>query len=111
MDFTEYRDMWSYTEYVQRVELLAKALKADGCTGVPDFYLLGCLEHDIAYHTHCDPWKRPLTKDEADKRLRYYVRMRSPFGILSPMSWWRWAAVTWWAQKSWAHTPEPFPEV
>ncbi len=76
-------------------------LGADGCTGVPDFYLLGCLEHDIAYRTHKDPLCKPITKAEADQRLRWYISNNSVFGDLSPMAWWRWLAVKWFANKAW----------
>ena len=113
MDITwqEFCDRWADPAYVVRVEKLATALKADGCSGVPDFYLLGCLEHDIAYRTHCDAYGYPTTKRRADKHLRWYIQMRSPFDGFSPMAWWRWQAVKWWGKKAWTHKPEPFPEV
>lgn len=110
MTFQQYVAMWRDPQYVLRVERIAAILKADGCTGVPDFYLLGCLEHDIAYRTHCDPWGRPLNKRTADMRLRWYISMRSVFDGYSPMAWWRWLAVKWWGKKAWAHQPCPFPE-
>ena len=110
MTRTEYEAQWT-ASYVQLVEIIAAALHADGCTGVPDFYLLGCLEHDIAYRTHRDPYGHPVDRDTADKRLRWYIQMRSPFGTVSPMAWWRWLAVRWWAKKAWARTPMPFPKL
>lgn len=100
----EYMARWD-AAYVELVEYKAAEVHADGCTGVPDFYLLGCLEHDIAYRTHKDPLGIPLTKEEADQRLRWYVQMRSPFGLLSPMSWWRWAGVKWFAGRAWNKNP------
>jgi len=97
----DYEARWADAWYVHAVAEQAAALKADGCTGVPDFYLFGCLEHDIAYRTHRDPYGFPLTREDADQRLRWYIQMRSPFGLLSPMSWWRWLAVKWFAGKAW----------
>lgn len=96
----EYEARWT-ADYVQLVEFMAASVHADGCSGVPDFYLMGCLEHDIAYRTHADPFGQPITKAEADQRMRWYVQMRSPFGVFSPMSWWRWFAVKWWAGRAW----------
>ena len=71
----------------------ARALKSDGCTGVPDFYLDCCLEHDIHYRTGKTLGGKPLTRAQADARLRRCIQSRSVFGWFSPMSWWRWAAV------------------
>jgi len=60
---------------------------------VPDFFRLGCLEHDIAYRTHRDPVGYPITKKEADKRFRWYMQNNSIFGSFSPVAWVRWLAV------------------
>jgi len=79
--------------YWTRVWALAQVLESDGCTGVPDWYLPACHEHDIAYRTGMDPLGRLISRAEADRRLRDAIQARSPFGRLSPMSWWRWAAV------------------
>ncbi len=93
MTFDEYCEMWSEPEYVIHVRTFAQKLKSDGCTGVPEFYRDGCLEHDVSYRTGRDPKDRKITRREADKRLRWYVRMNSPFGAYSPLGWWRWAGV------------------
>lgn len=97
----EHKRLWACSWYVKLVEEKAAALGADGCTGVLDFYLLGCLEHDIAYRTHRDPLGNDLDKATADQRLRWYIQHRSPFGVVSPMSWWRWLGVKQFAQTAW----------
>ena len=85
-------------EYRQLVRQKAKELGSDGCSGVPDFHLDGCFEHDIAYRTGCDVYGNPITRAEADRRFRIYIQKHSPLaklklGFFSPMSWWRWAGV------------------
>lgn len=90
----EHKKLWSDPEYELSVRTQAVFNGTDGCTGVPDFYKLGCYEHDIGYATGKDPIGNPITKKECDKRFRWYIQMKSPFGVLSPMSWWRWAAVS-----------------
>lgn len=77
------------------------SIASDGCTGVPDFYLGGCVIHDFHYATHRDFDNLPITRAEADRRLRQYIQTYSAFGLLSPMSWWRWAAVRILGGKLW----------
>ena len=101
MTRAEYTALWDNPNYVILVNMLAGQLKSDGCTGVPDFYKLGCLEHDTSYRTGHDPYRNIISKEEADKRLRWYIQKESVFGVLSPMSWWRWAAVRMFAGKAW----------
>lgn len=80
---------------------MAVDLKSDGCTRVPDFYLDGCFEHDVAYRSGHDPLGQQVTRREADKRFRWYIQVESPFGAFSPMSWWRWAMVRLFGGKAW----------
>lgn len=87
--------------YIAAVERKCAELGCDGCTGVPDFYLMGCLEHDIAYRTGRDPLGRRVTKAEADERLLWYVQNHSVFGRWSPMAWWRWGYVHLFVGKAW----------
>ena len=96
-----HRALWHDPTYVLRIEALCAALNCDGCTGVPDFYLNGCLEHDIAYRTGRDALGNIITRAEADDRLRWYIQDHSVFGWLSPMAWWRWWAVREFAAKAW----------
>lgn len=77
-------------KYVRR---LSRAIKSDGCSGVPDFYLSCCIVHDLAYKFQVDPWGRPVTRREADAALRGCIQETSGWGLLSPMAAWRWAAV------------------
>mgnify|MGYP001565045051 CR=1 FL=1 len=101
MTRAEYIALWNDPAYVVIVNMRASMLKSDGCTGVPDFYRLGCLEHDVAYRSGKDPHRSPITRREADKRLRWYIQKESAFGVCSLMSWWRWIAVRLFAGKAW----------
>ena len=89
--------------YWTRIRERASELNADGCSGVPDFYLDACLEHDIHYRTHEWLDGTPIFKSEADARFRRVIQARSLFGLFSPMSWWRWVGVWAFAKKAWEH--------
>ena len=90
--------------YWLHIRVRAKKLNADGCSGVPDFYLDACLEHDTHYRTHQWLDTEPIFKSEADARFRQVIQSRSIFGVMSPMSWWRWVGVKAFGQKAWNHT-------
>ena len=88
---------WTH-EYRALVRAKAQELESDGCSGVPDFYLDCCYEHDIAYRTGCDVYGNPITRAEADRWFRISIQNHSilakvKLGFLSPVSWWRWAGV------------------
>lgn len=87
--------------YWQRIRDWAADLDSDGCTGVPDFHLDACLEHDCHYRTHHWLDGTPIFKSEADARLRQVIQSRSFLGILSPMAWWRWGAVALMGKWAW----------
>lgn len=80
---------------------IAETSNFDGCTGVPDFYLLACLEHDLHYREHKTLYGESLTQSEADKRFRLVVQSLSYFGVLSPMSWWRWIGLSLLGRFAW----------
>ncbi len=79
--------------YREELEAWALAAGSDGCTAVPDFFRVCCLEHDHAYVTGATLRGVPVTKMEADMRFRDCIQRHSSFRWLSPMSWWRWFAV------------------
>jgi hypothetical protein len=91
--------------YWERVRERANDLESDGCSGVPDFHLDCCLEHDIAYRTGATVDGAPMTRAAADARLRRCIQSRSAAGVLSPMSWWRWLAVRLFASRSFKARP------
>ena len=71
----------------------ALELNSDGCSGVPDWFVWTCHEHDVHYRQH-----RYLTGDEIDfNTANYILRVRiqqgSWFRQFSPVSWWRWLGV------------------
>lgn len=88
-------------DYWARVRQRAKELGADGCTVVPEFYHHCCNEHDIHYRTHKTLDGEPITRAEADKRLRDCIIQSSMLHRFSPMAWWRWAAVRAFAFHAW----------
>ena len=94
-------------EYWQRVRERAAELGSDGCSGVPDFYLDCCLEHDIHYRTGYRLDGTRLTREDADTQLRQCIQARSTFGRLSPMAWWRWAGVRLFGQRAWPNWTAP----
>jgi hypothetical protein len=111
ISYDEYTKRWDKNiSYTFRVLALATALNADGCSGVTEYFHIGCLEHDIAYRTGFDPLGFPVNKAEADKRFRWYMTSKSHFGRLGPMAYWRYYAVKWFGDKSWNATI-PFPDV
>jgi hypothetical protein len=75
------------------IQKISDFVCADGCTGVTQIYKPACIIHDFYYMTHRDFEGKPINKAEADKRFRQVLQRLSFFGILSPMSWWRWAGV------------------
>lgn len=107
------------SDYWDRVRKRAKTLGSDGCTGVKDYYLDACLEHDGHYTTHewvgYLTWEdagekepltysippRPISRGEADTRFRQVIQTMSRFGRFSPMSWWRYAGVRIGGRWSW----------
>lgn len=88
-------------EYWELVRKEAKELLADGCSGVPDFHLDCCLEHDIAYRTKKTVLGEPISRRQADAQFRRCIQRRSKFGKISPMSWWRWAGVRIFGRSAW----------
>jgi hypothetical protein len=86
--------------YWQLVRDIAEAIESDGCTGVIDFYLDCCLEHDIAYRLGCNIFGEPLSRAQADASLRRCIQAKSRFGRLSPMAFLRWLGVRVFGRKS-----------
>lgn len=81
----------------------AADLESDGCTGVPDFFLDACLEHDCHYRVHEWIDGTPILRSEADARFRHVIQDRSVVGVLSPMAWWRWMGVRVFGRGAWAN--------
>jgi hypothetical protein len=79
--------------YWDHVYAKSASLKSDGCSYVSEAFHQCCLEHDIHYRTGTRVDGKPITRAQADKRFRECMQMRSRFGKLSPMAWWRWAGV------------------
>ena len=70
-------------------------IRANGCSGVPDFFLVVCDEHDIHYGTHVDFYtKKPIKQEDADRMLKWGIQFFSWFGRWSPMAWWRYRALS-----------------
>ena len=99
------------SNYYKWITAEAQKIVSDGCTGVPDFHLHCCYEHDLAYYYGKCPrdayrlgsWTKgvPLKRATADKRFRECIQKQSRLGKLSPMSWWRWMGVRLGGGKIW----------
>ena len=85
----------------EEVEWTAAVLKANGCSGVPEFYHQACLLHDCYYRLGVDFTYQSITRREADSRFNWAIRARSRFGRMSPMAWWRWVGVRLFGGSSW----------
>lgn len=81
-------------EYWQKVRELAKELKSDGCTGVPDFFLDCCFEHDVHWRSGVTLDGNPISQMEANRELRRCIQSRSKFGFFSPLAWERFIGTT-----------------
>src|SRR5689334_16124098 len=67
----------------------ARELQSDGCSVVPDFYVLACYEHDIHYRTHKTVYGDELTKEEADYLLGQRIRQLAWKNLsLNPVALW-----------------------
>jgi hypothetical protein len=96
-----------------------KALKelkppSDGCSGVPDWHVEACWEHDIHYrlgrrmvliHRSKGGYQmemgEPITRRWADQRFRSAIRSLSWMAWLTPMALWRFAGVRIAARDTW----------
>lgn len=100
-DRATYWELLDSPDYRRLVRINARRLSSDGCTGVPNIYVLACYDHDIAYRTHEDVFGGPLTREQADLRFKWALQHESPLGRLSPMAWWRWQGVRLAGQHAW----------
>jgi hypothetical protein len=93
--------------YWQRVKQHARALRGDGCSGVPDVWGRPCCdEHDVAYRCHNDPDGQLITRAQADARFRRCLASRSPLRHLglafaSPLAWLYWLGVRLFGRRAW----------
>lgn len=87
--------------YWSGVKEKAEDLCSDGCSGVPDWMIWTCWEHDYHYRTHESVEGWPIKKCEADYIFRRRIQQSSGFGRFSPVSWWRWLGVRFLATKAW----------
>lgn len=93
--YQQYVKRWKERDYAERVLLEALRIKADGCSGVPDFFLVVCDEHDIHYGTWVDFYtKESILQEDADQMLKWGIQFFSWFGRWSPMAWWRYSALS-----------------
>ena len=89
--------------YKATVRQIASALNSDGCSGVPDFYIAPCLEHDIHFRTHQTVGGRSITFEEAKHWVGERIKAESGLGRLSPMAWWRERGVALFGRRAWEH--------
>lgn len=93
--------------YRDELEAWAKSVGSDGCSWpATQVHQVCCWGHDYAYFSGKTPRGVPVTKAEADQLFRDCLQRHSSFRWLSPMSWWRWLAVSWFGQGVWTETDE-----
>lgn len=98
-------------QYWALVVRCARAVEADGCSGVPDFYRECCDAHDVAYRTGANALGAPRTQRDADRELRECIQARSPWGNWSPMAWWRWVVLRLVGSRAYHPRLAPCPEL
>ena|SRR3990167_1797839 len=89
--------------YWSDIDAKSKELKSDGCTGVPDYLVWTCKEHDIFFRTHYTLAGRSIDFRTANYIFRVRIQQGSGLGIFSPVAWCWWAAVSVLGKKAWSH--------
>lgn len=87
--------------YWTTIRAIAQEMHSDGCSGVPDFYIDACYEHDYHYRYAETLYGFPVTRVEADARFRQVIQARSRFGRFSPMAAWRWVGLRLFGERAW----------
>lgn len=101
----------SDTAYWRLVEQWAHQCQSDGCTGVPDFYIEACWEHDYHYRYGVTLFGEPISFQEANLRFRQAIQMRSRLRWFSPISWERWLGVREFGKSIWdGHRKRNLPQ-
>lgn len=85
----------------QHWHLVWAYIKSDFCTSVADVMKWACVEHDFYFRTHHDFEGKAISFMDANKRFRIRMQRLSRFGVISPLAWWRWAAVCVFARSAW----------
>lgn len=98
---------FSSDAFWRRVRSCCQRLKCDGCTGVPDWRRPCCDWHDLLWRTGHDLEGNPVSGAQANVEFRKCLQHLSRLRWFSPMSWWRYAAVT--ISKRWLHHPTGVP--
>lgn len=81
---------------------LKKAIKSDGCTDSPDFYV-GCgIIHDLGYRYGIDPWGNKVNKRQIDNNFRICMEGQSWLKTWSFIAKVYWAAVKEFGYKAYA---------
>jgi|TARA_Y100000034_G_scaffold135929_1_gene209845 hypothetical protein len=94
------RTAWD-ADYWRAIDLWALDLDSDGCTGVPDWFLYSCKEHDCHFRTHKTMEGKRITFEEANYCMRRRIQQGSIFGTWSPISWIRWMGVNLLGRSAW----------
>lgn len=75
--------------------------KSDGCTGVPDWMVWTCWEHDLHYRTGRTADGKIITRRQADWVLRRRMQQASAWGVFYWRSWVRWIGVRLFGGNAW----------
>lgn len=92
--------------YAEQLREWAQKNGSDGCSWpASQAHQMCCHEHDFAYTTGSTFRGVKVTKAEADRRFRECIQTHSSFRWFSPMSWWRWLAVSRFGRGVWSEQP------
>ena len=83
---------------------IAAALRGDDCTSAPDLtYRACCDQHDVYYKTGRDLDGNPISRAEADKRLRLCMRRTGKTPLIGRwlLPWVYWGAVRLFGRGAW----------
>lgn len=95
------------TSYHDELKALAESIGSDGCTHALQIDVECCWEHDYTYVTGKTPRGILKTKEQADQRFRDCIQSKSFLRKLSPMSAWRWIAVSLFGEGIWSKKELP----
>lgn len=123
--YEQYITRWDDDGYVAWLWHKKHTWNLDACSVVPDHYLMGCLEHDVTYRIHDDPYNyykngewlyENLSRKEADRNLRWYMAWQNGgdewyWGLLgAPRRWLWWGVLRLRAGNSWKTGPSRIPK-
>lgn len=82
-------------------KLVRSYLRSDGCTGVPNWHVKACWEHDFYFRTHHDFNGHFISFSKSNWRFLKRIQKLSWFGAFDIRSYVRWLGVTLLGRNAW----------